>query len=159
MEHTSPRVVGLVAYDGVQSLDVTGPLEVFSGAARLLAAAGSHERSYVVRLISPHGGVVLTSSGLKLTPDWSLSEAPATIDTLVICGGEGAIKAAEDKELVDWVKARSRSARRTVSVCTGAFILAAAGLLEGRRATTHWAASRSLRAGTPRFTSIPFRSS
>jgi transcriptional regulator GlxA family with amidase domain len=144
-----------VLFDGVQSLDVTGPLEVFAGANRLLGAGAradsdridstdSARRRYEIRTLSAGGAPVRTSSGLRITPDGSLREAPRAIDTLIVPGGAGARYASGDTALLDWIATSSSRATRTASVCTGAFILAAAGLLDGRRATTHWASAAAL---------------
>jgi transcriptional regulator GlxA family with amidase domain len=136
--------VVIVLYPGVQSLDVTGPLEVFTGADQLLAHEGRSERGYRVSLLSADGAPLATSSGLAVVPHGSLAEAPARIDTLVVAGGKGSRAAAGDAALVGWLAEAARRARRTASVCTGAFVLARAGLLDGRRATTHWASAEEL---------------
>jgi transcriptional regulator GlxA family with amidase domain len=128
----------ILTYQGVQSLDVTGPLEV-------LAAAG-----YSMVVVSPDGAPVRTSSGLQIVPDADLAHAPAKIDTLLLAGGVGVRNVVDDRVLCDWIAARSRGARRVASVCTGAFLLAAAGVLDGRRATTHWAAADELARRYPR---------
>lgn len=143
----APRQIVLVLFPGVQSLDVSGPLEVFSGAQRLIAAqeaGGRSARGYELRTLSPRGEPVRTSSGLTLVPDGSFDQAPATIDTLVVPGGDGTRQAIRDEHLLRWIAQASGRARRTASVCTGAFLLAAAGLLDGRRATTHWASAEAL---------------
>lgn len=128
----------ILAYQGVQSLDVTGPLEV-------LAAAG-----YPTFVVSPDGAPVRASSGLQIVPDADLAHAPAKIDTLLVAGGVGVQAALGDRALRDWIAARTKGARRVASVCTGAFLLAAAGILDGRRATTHWAAAAELARRYPR---------
>lgn len=134
-----------MVYPGVQSLDLTGPLEVFSG-AQLLLDLGREDsrRGYHVSVISGDGAPLQTSSGLRITPDASLSDAPTEIDTLIVAGGYGCLDATADAVLVDWLIQASAAARRTASVCTGAFLLAQAGLLNGRRASTHWAAAQEL---------------
>ncbi|MER6036745.1 GlxA family transcriptional regulator [Streptomyces sp. NPDC001835] len=124
------RTVLLVLFDGVQSLDVTGPLEVFTGAEQHTPG------TYRVRTASLDGGPVRTSSGLALVPDGALTAMPDP-DTLLVPGGQGT--RGPDPRLTDWLRAHGPRARRLVSVCTGAILLAAAGLLDGRRATTHWA--------------------
>jgi transcriptional regulator GlxA family with amidase domain len=145
MPSTQPRrCVVLLAYPGVQSLDVTGPLEVFVAAQRLIAAEARPEAGYDVRTVSRDGQPLRTSSRLTLTPDYSLRDAPAQIDTLIVAGGPGHRQAAADRELLDWIANTSAVARRTASVCTGAFLLAQAGLLSGRRATTHWSSAQEL---------------
>ena len=125
------HTVLVVLFDGVQSLDVTGPLEVFSGVSRLLGDRGG----YRVHIATLDGGAVRSSSGLLLTPDTSLPQAPRP-DTLLVPGGIGTRR--PDPRLIDWLRGTAPHARRVVSVCTGAFLLAEAGLLDGRRATTHW---------------------
>ncbi|MGH3312684.1 MAG: GlxA family transcriptional regulator [Streptomyces sp.] len=131
-----PRTVLFVLYDGVQSLDVSGPLEVFAGAAR--HPGGSYE----VRTASPGGTAVRCFSGLRLAPDADLADETAP-HTLVVPGGEGAFQ--PDPRIVDWLREHAPRAERLVSVCTGALLLAEAGLLDGRRATTHWAHCDRLR--------------
>lgn len=139
-----PREILIVAYPGVQSLDVVGPLEVFDAARQLIEHTDRPERSYRVSVLSCDGAPLATSSGLTVAPHFALRDAPSTVDTLIVAGGHGSARAAADHELVDWIRATASSARRTASVCTGAFLLARAGLLDGRRATTHWAAAEAL---------------
>ncbi|MFF5840349.1 GlxA family transcriptional regulator [Streptomyces massasporeus] len=126
----APRTVLAVLFDGLQSLDVTGPLEVFAGADRIAPGA------YRIRTASLDGAPVRTTSGLTLVPDESLTGA-SDPDILLVPGGPGSLR--PDPRLVDWVRERGPRAARLVSVCTGAAVLAGAGLLDGRRATTHWA--------------------
>ncbi|MEU1913022.1 GlxA family transcriptional regulator [Streptomyces massasporeus] len=126
----APRTVLAVLFDGLQSLDVTGPVEVFAGADRIAPGA------YRIRTASLDGAPVRTSSGLTLVPDESLTGARDP-DILLVPGGPGSLS--PDPRLVDWVRERGPRAARLVSVCTGAAVLAGAGLLDGRRATTHWA--------------------
>ncbi|HEV2981590.1 MAG TPA: GlxA family transcriptional regulator [Solirubrobacteraceae bacterium] len=134
----APRNIVIVAFPEVQSLDVTGPLEVFSGTQTLLRTRKDPRRGYRITLVSRDGEPLRTSSGMTIVPDSDLAHAPRDIDTLIVAGGSGSQKAATDAALVDWITHRAWRARRTASVCTGAFVLAAAGLLDGRRATTHW---------------------
>ena len=148
----------MLVFPGVQSLDVTGPLEVFSGASELLAAAGSEHgsrRGYEVRLLSLDGAPFETSSGLRITPHGRLAEAPRRIDTLIVPGGRGARALEREGTLAPWIATLAGRSRRTASVCTGAFLLAAAGLLDGRRATTHWAFAAKLAERYPRVTVDP----
>ena len=131
------RTVLMVLFDDVQSLDVTGPLEVFTGANTWRTGRGDGP-VYDVRTASLGGRQVRTSSGLRVTPEEDLRQAGAgRLDLLIVPGGEGSRRG--DPELVAWLRAHARRAERLVSVCTGAFLLAAAGLLDGRRVTTHWA--------------------
>jgi transcriptional regulator GlxA family with amidase domain len=131
------RQVVIVAYPGVQSLDVTGPLEVFHGAGRI--ADGSYE----VAVATLDGQPVPTTSGISIGGGLALQDVGA-IDTLIVAGGEGSRPGVADPRLVDWLRRRAPEARRVASVCTGAFLLAEAGLLDGRRVTTHWSACGAL---------------
>jgi transcriptional regulator GlxA family with amidase domain len=126
----APRTVLAVLFDGLQSLDVTGPLEVFAGADRISPG------TYRIRTASLDGAPVRTTSGLTLVPDESLTGA-SDPDILLVPGGPGSLR--PDPRLVDWVRERGPRAARLVSVCTGVAVLAGAGLLDGRRAATHWA--------------------
>jgi transcriptional regulator GlxA family with amidase domain len=144
-----PCQIAILVYPGVQSLDFTGPLEVFAGAQRLIEQSGRRERGYEIKLLSVDGRSLETSSGLTVTPHASLAAAPEPIDTLIVAGGYGRKQAAADSTLLDWIARTSATARRTASVCTGAFLLAAAGVLDGRRATTHWASAGELAARYP----------
>ncbi|MEV4441953.1 GlxA family transcriptional regulator [Streptomyces sp. NPDC049577] len=129
---TSRRTVLIVLYEGVQSLDVTGPLEVFHGAT----AAAGRSGGYEVRTATADGGPVRTHSGLRLAPDGAL-DGEAAPDVLLVPGGHCLDD--PDPRLVAWLREHGPRAGRLVSVCTGAFLLAGAGLLDGRRVTTHWA--------------------
>jgi transcriptional regulator GlxA family with amidase domain len=132
------RQVLVLAVEGCQSLDAMGPIEVFDYATRQVPGA------YSVRVVGPSADGFITMSngvGLKVDP---LPDPVPRHDTLVVAGGPGARAAVDDPEVVDWVARASRGAKRTTSVCTGAYLLAAAGLLDNRRATTHWAFSDGL---------------
>ncbi len=129
----APRVV-IVTFDSAQILDVTGPLEVFSSASRFVPGV-----RYRTEVVSVRGGPVRASCGLEFASS-SIAEVRAPIDTLVVAGGTGMYAAAADDLLLRHVRRLAGGARRVTSVCSGAFVLAAAGLLDGRRATTHWAA-------------------
>ncbi|WP_031481054.1 GlxA family transcriptional regulator [Streptomyces bicolor] len=126
----APRTVLFLLFDDVQSLDVTGPLEVFMGAETHTPG------TYRIRTASPDGGPVRTSGGLTVVPDHALADAPDP-HTLVVPGGKGT--RCPQPALTDWLRGHGPRAERLVSVCTGAILLAEAGLLDGRRATTHWA--------------------
>ncbi|GAA3183200.1 MULTISPECIES: GlxA family transcriptional regulator [Streptomyces] len=140
------RSVLVVLFEGVQSLDVTGPVEVFSGAGR---ASGE---PYVIRTASLDGAPVRTSSGLRITPDRALPDA-GTPHTLLVPGGDGS--RSPDPALIGWLRGHARRAARIVSVCSGALLLAGAGLLDGRRATTHWAVCEQLAEQYPEVTVEP----
>ncbi|WP_060905953.1 GlxA family transcriptional regulator [Streptomyces scabiei] len=124
------RTVLVVLFDDVQSLDVTGPMEVFAGAEQHTPG------TYRISTASLDGTPVRASSGLTLVPDHTLAAAPAP-HTLLVPGGQGTRNPAP--EVIAWLREHGPRAERLVSVCTGAILLAEAGLLDGRRATTHWA--------------------
>jgi transcriptional regulator GlxA family with amidase domain len=130
-----PRRVEILAFEAVQLLDVAGPLQVFASANELAVRRGEAP-PYAARVVAPDGAVTASAGlGLAAAP---LPRARAPLDTLVVAGGPGVHAAAADPVLVRWVQARAARARRVASVCTGAFMLGAAGLLDGRRAATHW---------------------
>jgi transcriptional regulator GlxA family with amidase domain len=137
--HSPPnavRVIDVLTYPAVQLLDVTGPVQVFASACDFVARAGG-VRPYRLRVVAQGGEGVTASAGVALAAG-PLTPHGEAVDTLLVAGGEGAEAAAENPVLVDWVRERAAQARRVASVCTGAFLLAAAGLLDGRRAATHW---------------------
>lgn len=130
------RAIEVLAFPSVQLLDVSGPLQVFATANELTAGAGE-ARPYAPRVVARGGKPVTTSAGLEVATH-PLSSVRKPLDTLLIAGGPGVHAAATDSTITEWVRKRTANARRTASVCTGAFLLAAAGVLDGRRATSHW---------------------
>jgi len=139
--------VVIVGYPGMQSLDAVGPYEVFAGATRAVAAQG-RTGGYRVSLVTADGRRVDTESGIGLaTGVWP--EPGTRIDTLVLPGGSQARPARADPRLIEWIIATAPHCRRVASVCTGAFLAAAAGLLDGHRATTHWAYAARLATEFP----------
>lgn len=138
------RRIAVLALPGLQTLDVAGPVEVFH-------AAGG----YAVEVLAPGGGSVATSSGLSLgaAPLPARVGGARVLDTLIVAGGEGTRD--PGPEALAYVRAAAPRARRVASVCTGAFVLAAAGVLDGRRATTHWAWCDALARRHPAVTVDP----
>ena len=131
------RRVVIAGFPGVQALDVVGPFEVFAVASRLTGGA------YEVALASVDQQPVTTGTGLALmtTP---LPDPDQPVDTVLVPGGGGVNAARSNAQLIDWIRAVARNARRVVTVCTGAFLAAEAGLLDGHRVTTHWAFANRL---------------
>jgi transcriptional regulator GlxA family with amidase domain len=129
----SARTVVLLAYDGSQVLDITGPAEVFS-VANALAGGGA----YRLRVVSVDGRDVVSSSGLRVGVDLSPADLDGPIDTLLVPGGFSWTQAMEHEPLLAALHGAAGRSRRVLSVCAGAFLLGAVGLLDGRRATTHW---------------------
>lgn len=127
---TVPRQIGFLIFPNFQLLDLTGPLAVFQVTNGLLC-----EERYVMHIVSQHGGLVQSTAGIRIATDRATE---VSLDTLIISGGAGSQAIAADTRHADLVLALAERTRRTASVCTGAFVLASAGLLDGRRATTHW---------------------
>ena len=137
MRQSTCRRIVVTAYEGVALLDVAGPLEVFSAAA---AFAGPTERraGYECRIVSSRGGMVGTTVGAQLKTESLSSLAKKQIDTLIVPGALLVDDVTRDRALVRWVMKKAPTCRRVCSVCVGSFLLADAGILDGRRATTHW---------------------
>ncbi|GAA3127440.1 GlxA family transcriptional regulator [Streptosporangium carneum] len=140
--------VGILVFDGVKLLDVAGPSEVFSEANRLGAA-------YELVLCSPGGEQVVSSTGMRIPVDADAGDEETRFDTVLVMGGDVLPTRPVGVELLSAARRLAGHASRVSSVCTGAFILAAAGLLDGRRATTHWKHTRTLRRSYPEVTVEP----
>ncbi len=130
------RTLHLLAFPDVQLLDICGPLQVFATANELTRKQG-RATPYLLNVIAAEPTSVLSSAGLGLLTS-PLPPASERSDTLIIAGGRGVDAAAENADLLRWLRAHTSTARRVASVCTGAFLLAASGLLDGRRVVTHW---------------------
>ncbi|WP_327070988.1 GlxA family transcriptional regulator [Kitasatospora sp. NBC_01250] len=147
----SQRRVVVVLYSGAQALDVAGPIEVFDTVNRQLPELGA---DYRIEFVSADAPLVRTSSGMVIAAQ-PLAAADGPIDTLLVPGGWSLKEALEDRELVAWIREAAGRSRRVASVCGGAFLLAEAGLLHGRRATTHWAYCADLTRRYPEVTVDP----
>ncbi|MFD8717724.1 GlxA family transcriptional regulator [Streptomyces sp. NPDC059629] len=152
---SSTRRVVIAVFPDVDLLDVTGPAEVFALANRETGGAAG----YRVELAGRTRGEVVTSAGLRLVADLSFDEVDGVFDTLLVPGavdaGPGGQTARVDSDVVAWVARVTPLARRVVSVCTGAHLLAATGLLDGKTATTHWSTAAQLAADHPEVTVDP----
>jgi transcriptional regulator GlxA family with amidase domain len=139
------RNVVIIGQPPVQSLDVTGPLEVFSNGT-----------GYEVQLATPGtGGALETDHGLFLGAATSMEKIHGSIDTLVLAGGPGAESGVYDQAFIAWIRSAAKRSRRIASICTGAFLLAEAGLLDGKRAVTHWKFCERLAREYPRVSVCP----
>ena len=142
--------VAMLAYPDIQILDVTGPLEVFARTARWLKDNGRRsDDAYSVEIIGLKRGPFLASSKLRLFAEHGFRDVGRGIDTLLISGGMGALRHAASPPLLAWIRRQAGWVRRLASVCNGTYFLAGAGLLDGRRATTHWASSEELARSYP----------
>jgi transcriptional regulator GlxA family with amidase domain len=132
------RSVIILGFAGIQALDLVGPSEVFSGATLYLASQGRGDDGYTVSVVSHSGELATTGTGLSLVAQ-PLPDPRRPIDTLILPGGGGIDEARQNPDVIGWIQIAAENARRVVSVCTGAFLAAQAGLLDGCPATTHWA--------------------
>lgn len=134
--------VGILIFDGVEVLDFAGPFEVFSR-TRLQAGVESRRSDdgapFEVFTVARRCEPVVATGGLQVLPRYGFADAPP-IDLLVVPGGFGTRPLLQDQETLDWIRRRAQDCRKLTSVCTGSLLLAKAGLLDGKRATTHWAA-------------------
>lgn len=143
---TNTRTIGFLVYEDLQSLDLVGPLDAFGAANEY---AGREGGAYELVTLGLHERPVRAENGLAFVPDAAIGRAPA-LDTLVIPGGRGSRVINREAAVLDWVRERSGDTRRIVSTCTGIYLLAATGLLDGRHATTHWRFEEDVRRQFPR---------
>ena len=144
-EDLPPRRVLMLAFENCQILDVTGPLEILASANETDRAA---PQIYEIELAAERAGPLATTAGLRLVADRAFADIADAelkrVHTFMVAGGDGTLKALRNKALIDFVARAGRHVRRIASVCSGSAILAAAGLLDGKRATTHWNAAAEM---------------
>lgn len=144
------RTIGIIAYDGFEIIDLTGPMEVFAFANHGLQRAGVVEEPvYLIRILAKTPGLVTASCGLRIQADGAYGDITDGIDTLLVPGSPAVQAVLSDPALQEWVRFMATRVRRLVSVCTGAFLLAETGLLDDKRATSHWAYCDRLAADYP----------
>jgi transcriptional regulator GlxA family with amidase domain len=141
------RTIAILVFPDFQLLDAAGPIAAFE-------AGGREGEPYRIRVVARQAGPVTSSSGARLVAE-GFSDAP--LDTLIVAGGWGTRAESQVGETLDFIRAAAQRARRVASVCSGAFVLAAAGLLDGRRATTHWARAAEFARAYPRVRVEPDR--
>lgn len=146
-----PRRIALVGFEGFQLLDIAGPVEVFTKANDHMPEITAVPFRYELIVASPAGGTITSSSGLQIAGTTAIAELDEEIDTLMVAGGpEGPLRqVAANTDLLEWIVSRAPSTRRVASICTGAFLLGSCGLLDGRRATTHWSVTKTLETMLP----------
>ena len=149
---TSRRIV-FTAYDGVSLLDLAGPLEAFRVAADFTLK--ERRTTYECIVVSARGGRVTTANGIELNTKSARSVSGKTIDTLIVLGALRVEDVTRDRALVQWVRKTAPACRRICSVCVGSFLLAAAGILDGHRAATHWRHASLLASRHPKVTVEP----
>jgi len=146
-----PARVMMLGYDAAQILDIAGPLQLLSAAQR---ADGSP--AYAIELVAPEAGPVGTTSGLTLYAHRGIDEISddelKALDLFLVSGGQGSRVLEHDERVLTFIRRASAAASRTASICTGAILLAAAGVLDGKRATTHWAYAGKLARDYPKVT-------
>ncbi|MBI1210623.1 MAG: helix-turn-helix domain-containing protein [Alphaproteobacteria bacterium] len=143
---TKPLLVAIPIFPHLQSLDAIGPGQVFGSANQMLG-----REAYRIRLVATKAGAVATTAGFPLLAERTGAVAPRSVDTLIVPGGDdqGIRDALADKALRKWIAETAKHARRACSVCSGAFLLAATGMLKGKRVATHWSATDDLQRNFP----------
>ena len=144
------KTIAILACPGVQMLDVSGPLDVFAEANRQ-----SRKPHYLLQVVGTSARAIESSSGMRLLPSLSIFEEIKGLHTLLVAGAPGIAQAPVNRSAIDWVRRHARRARRYGSICSGAFTLAATGLLEGRRIATHWNVADELQQRYPGLTVEP----
>ena len=145
-----PLRVALFVYPGVQALDLSGPLELFARATRILREEGRAHPGYTVTVVGTGEEPIAASSGFRFLADATFRSLRGGVDTLLVVGGRGVDALLGEEAVLRWLRQMAGRVRRIGSVCTGAFLLAEAGLLDGRAATTHWSRAAELKRRYPR---------
>jgi transcriptional regulator GlxA family with amidase domain len=145
-----PLRIALFAYPDLQALDLSGPLEMFARATRLLREEGRAHPGYSLAVLGTRAGPITASSGFRFLPDTTFGSLRGRVDTLLVLGGRGVNALLDDQAVLGWLRRMAGRVRRLGSVCTGAFLLAEAGLLDGRAVTTHWSRAAELAQRYPR---------
>src|SRR5262245_33613209 len=144
------RRIGFLVYPNIEVLDLCGPLDVFVYADRFTRIKSrADEFGYEVLVIADKPGLVTTMCGVQITATHGLGDVIDGLDTLIVAGGIGVEQACAEPALIGWVKMMAPQCRRVASVCSGAYLLAAAGVLNNRRVTTHWVYCEHLAAAYP----------
>lgn len=147
---SAPLRIALFAYPNVQALDLSGPLEMFARATRLLRDEHRAHPGYALTVVGTEAGPLTASSGFRFLPDTTWRALRSGIDTLLVVGGRGIDPVLQDRGVLGWLQRMAGRVRRVGSVCTGAFLLAEAGVLDGRTVTTHWSRAAELARRYPR---------
>ncbi len=149
-QKNAPWFVGILVFDNVEVLDFCGPFEVLSITRFLDEEKQRTDYSpFIVRLISEFGGIIRSSNGLKVFTDLDFNNHPE-IDLVLVPGGWGTRKEVQNSVLIDWLRVQKEKAQLMASVCTGSFLLAQAGLLDGLEATTHWKSIEKMKIAYPK---------
>lgn len=147
---TDPRRISILTFPSFQPLDAVGPAEVFAGASDLVSRDRKDGSYYKVELVAESTDPLPVRSGAySVCPAASIADSQSPIDTLIVAGGPGVLKAEKSAPLIEWIRAAAGRSRRVASVCSGSLLLARAGLLDGRRATSHWATCAELSRRNP----------
>ena len=150
IDNSPVRSIAIVAYPGVEAIDLIGPMEVFNFANLGLQSEGLTSKPvYQIEVLAKDDNPITTLSGLQIIPTTSYRKVVDNLYTLIVPGGADPEVAVKDAELVEWIYNHSKKVRRLASVCTGAFMVAKSGLLDGRRVTTHWDFSSKFRVQYP----------
>jgi transcriptional regulator GlxA family with amidase domain len=138
--------VGILIFDEVEVLDFAGPFEVFSRTRTIKGAESRRSEDsapFMTFTVASNSDIIVATGGLKVIPDYSFNNCPK-IDILVVPGGYGTRTLLNNEDVLKWIRSRAADSSKITSVCTGSLLLAKAGLLEGKRATTHWGALKAL---------------